>query len=75
MDTLLVSRLDPYMRGYAAYNEQVSLFEFGEVIVLKGYKESSGVRLVSGGSSCHIEYVGEGMLTASIQGMVFINMP
>ncbi|XP_066137859.1 PTS-dependent dihydroxyacetone kinase 1, dihydroxyacetone-binding subunit DhaK-like [Euwallacea fornicatus] len=68
MDKPLEDQLDPYIKGYASYNQAVSLFEFGEVIVMKNYKENMKVRILSGGSSCHIEYVGTGMLTASIQG-------
>ncbi|CAG9774057.1 unnamed protein product [Ceutorhynchus assimilis] len=60
--------VDASIRGYAAFNQHVSLFEFGEVIVDKNFKNTDQVRLVSGGTSSFIEYVGAGMLTASIQG-------
>ncbi|XP_050308452.1 PTS-dependent dihydroxyacetone kinase 1, dihydroxyacetone-binding subunit DhaK-like [Anthonomus grandis grandis] len=61
-------QIDPFLLGYAAYNQEVALFEFGDVIVLKNYKQVDQVRIISGGSLSHIEFVGTGMLTASIQG-------
>lgn len=59
---------DSFLKSYSLFNQDVALFEFGEVIVAKNYKENSQVRIVSGGSASHIEYVGSGMLTAAIQG-------
>lgn len=59
---------DSFLKSYSLFNQDVALFEFGEVIVAKNYKENSQVRIVSGGSVSHIEYVGSGMLTAAIQG-------
>ncbi|KAL1497643.1 hypothetical protein ABEB36_008567 [Hypothenemus hampei] len=68
MDPILTDPMDSYTNAYAAYNQEVSLFDFGEVIVMKNYKQNDHVRIVSGGSCCHIKYVGTGILTASIQG-------
>lgn len=75
MDINSRDRIDLYIRGYASFNHDVVLFDFGEVIALKNYKENDKVRIVSGGSSCHIEYVGAGILTAAIQGTTFNSYP
>ncbi|KAH1015868.1 hypothetical protein HUJ04_007187 [Dendroctonus ponderosae] len=68
MDINSQDQIDLYIRGYASFNHDVVLFDFGEVIAMKNYKENDKVRVVSGGSSCHTEYVGAGMLTAAVQG-------
>ena len=59
------------LKGYAALNQDVTIFDYGNVVVRKNYKEEDRVRLVSGGSTQQTEYVGKGMLIAAIQGIGF----
>ncbi|XP_076257958.1 uncharacterized protein LOC143195008 [Rhynchophorus ferrugineus] len=58
----------PNVQGYILFNQNVSVFDFGNIIVSKNYKDNDQVRILSGGTLSHIDYVGDGMLTASIQG-------
>ncbi|KAF7267706.1 hypothetical protein GWI33_019096 [Rhynchophorus ferrugineus] len=58
----------PNVQGYILFNQNVSVFDFGNIIVSKNYKDNDQVRILSGGTLSYIDYVGDGMLTASIQG-------
>ncbi|KAJ8910807.1 hypothetical protein NQ315_014515 [Exocentrus adspersus] len=56
------------LKGLTCANEEIALFDFGNVVVQKDYSQNVSVRIISGGSNFFGEYVGRGMLTASIQG-------
>lgn len=58
--------------GLVATSTNVSLLDFGKVIVRRDYNEMQEVKILSGGSSGHepafASFVGKGMLTAAVQG-------
>lgn len=54
--------------GLVGFNQEVSYFDFGCVVIQKDYLENANVRIVSGGQYFNSDYVGHGMLTCSIQG-------
>ncbi|CAG9834023.1 unnamed protein product [Diabrotica balteata] len=54
--------------GGTCLNQEVRLFDFGNVVVRKDYMEDEGVRVLSGGPYYIGDFVGKGMLTAAIQG-------
>ncbi|XP_057664807.1 triokinase/FMN cyclase-like isoform X1 [Diorhabda carinulata] len=54
--------------GATSLNQEVGLFNFGNVIVQKDYTDNDCVRIISGGPYYIGDFVGKGMLTAAIQG-------
>lgn len=56
------------LKGLVCANQEIALFDFGNVLVQKDYMKCDSVRIVSGGSKFFGEYVGKGMLTATVQG-------
>lgn len=62
--------------GLVAASANVSLLDFGKVIVRRDYNEMQEVKIISGGGSGHEPafsgFVGKGMLTAAIQGIYFL---
>ncbi|KAJ8978993.1 hypothetical protein NQ317_015709 [Molorchus minor] len=56
------------LEGLICVNQEITLFDFGNVVVRKDYFGNENVRIVSGGSNLFGELVGKGMLTASVQG-------
>lgn len=54
--------------GLASFNQEITFFDFGCVVVQKNYLENDNVRIVSGGRFFNPDFVGEGMLTCCIQG-------
>ncbi|XP_022903990.1 triokinase/FMN cyclase-like [Onthophagus taurus] len=62
--------------GLVSCNPQLALFDFANVVVRKDYEEMDEVKLIAGGASghepCYAGFVGKGMLTAAIQGDIYI---
>ncbi|CAG9858755.1 unnamed protein product [Phyllotreta striolata] len=49
-------------------NQSLRLLDYGNVIVQENYRETSQVRIITGGANFMGDLVGKGMLTAAIQG-------
>lgn len=56
------------LKGLVSANQEIALFDYGNVLVQKDYMKYDTVRIISGGSNFFGEYVGKGMLTATVQG-------
>lgn len=54
--------------GIAAFNQEVTFFDFGCVVVQRNYFNNDNVRVISGGRYFNADFVGRGMLTCCIQG-------
>ncbi|CAH1116269.1 unnamed protein product [Phaedon cochleariae] len=54
--------------GLTSLNQEVALFDYDNVLIQRNYIENEQVRIVSGGAYFLAEFVGKGMLTASIEG-------
>lgn len=57
-----------YLCAYSVFNQNVSVYNFGDVLVTKDHKTTGQVKIISGGKTSYIDYVGKGMLTATVQG-------
>lgn len=55
--------------GLSSFNQEITFFDFGCVVVQKKYFDNDNVRIVSGGRYFNADFVGSGMLTCCIQGM------
>lgn len=56
------------LSGLSCANQELAVFDFGNVLFLKDYLKVDFVKIISGGSNFLGEYVGKGMLTATVQG-------
>ncbi|KAG5894479.1 hypothetical protein JTB14_032507 [Gonioctena quinquepunctata] len=60
------------LTGLTSINQEVALFDFGNVVVQKNYYGTTNVRIISGGAYCFGDLVGKGFLTAAAQGDNFM---
>lgn len=68
--------VEEILTSYVKCNPNLALLDFGNVIVIRNHLLMDKVKIVSGGASGHepayAGLVGKGMLTAAIQGILFI---
>lgn len=72
------SVINDTLLGIVKCHSELALLDFGKVVIRRNHLTMDKVKIVSGGASGHepayAGFVGQGMLTAAIQGTTKINL-